>query len=75
MQYYRNLGGNSGVFAFDIGSNTIKVQFKDGSIYLYNYSATGMSEVERLKDLALSGQGLNSYISKYIKKKYAAKIR
>lgn len=29
MERYRNLGGNSGVYAYEIGSNYIKVQFKD----------------------------------------------
>jgi hypothetical protein len=75
MQYYSNLGGNSGVYAYEIASSHIKVQFRDGSIYLYSYITPGNSEVERMKSLALAGRGLNSYISTYIKKRYAAKLR
>jgi len=39
MERYQNIGGNSGVSAYAIGSDFIKVQFKDGSIYLYDYSS------------------------------------
>ena len=36
MQHYKNLGGDSGVSAFELGEDYIKVQFNDGSVYLYN---------------------------------------
>ena len=34
MERYQNLGGNSGVVAYEIGQDFIRVQFSDGSIYL-----------------------------------------
>ena len=75
MERYRNLGGNSGVYAFEIDSNSINVQFRDGSLYKYSYMSPGAQAVERMKGLALAGRGLNSYISTSIKKRYAAKLR
>jgi hypothetical protein len=72
---YKNLGGDSGVIAYEIGPNSIKVQFRDGSIYLYDYTSPGMNDVEQMKNLAMRGEGLNSYISRVVRKRYAAKLR
>lgn len=73
MTKYKNLSKNSGVKAFEIGTDYIKVQFINSLIYLYNYSKPGRSYVEEMKKLAEKGIGLNTYISKYIKKNYAKK--
>lgn len=75
MEHYRNLGGNSGVLAYENGSNFIRVQFSDRSIYLYTYESTGPQDIENMKSLANSGQGLNSYISTKVKKRFAKKER
>ncbi len=75
MQHYQNLGGGSGVSAYEITSDSITVQFKDGAVYLYNYATPGRADVEIMKQLAASGRGLNTYISKTVRKRYAAKLR
>jgi hypothetical protein len=75
MERYKNLGGNSGVAAYEIDSNSITVQFVTGSVYLYTYKSTGSENIEEMKLLAISGQGLNSFISKYVKKSYESKLR
>jgi len=75
MERYKNLGGDSNVFAYEIGDDWIKVQFRDGSVYLYTYQSTGNSAIERMKALAINGHGLNSYISRFIKRRYASKVR
>ena len=75
MKRYRNLGGDSGIVAYEDGEDFIRVQFSDGSIYRYNYTKPGPNDVERMKQLAEKGQGLNSFISRFIKKRYAAKER
>ncbi|HEY0104722.1 MAG TPA: hypothetical protein VGB91_01465 [Rhizomicrobium sp.] len=75
MEYYLNRAGNSGVSGYELGADSIRVQFRDNSIYLYNYQITGMANVEKMKRLAVSGQGLNSFINSYVKKSYAAKLR
>lgn len=74
MQRYANLGGDSGVTGFEIGSDRITVQFKGGATYLYTYASAGQTNIEEMKALALAGQGLNSFISRVVKKLYAAKL-
>ena len=65
MEKYKNLSGDSGVEGFDIGSNFIRVKFKNNpKLYQYSYSKARMHHVEQMKHLAQSGSGLNSYIKK-----------
>lgn len=71
MLLYANLNGDSGVYGYEIGTDYIKVQFKDGSIYTYTYLSAGRDKVEAMKVLAESGNGLNSFINKYARKLYA----
>jgi hypothetical protein len=73
MERYDNLSGDSGVHAFEIGADNIHVRFTTGSTYVYNYSIPGASEVEQMKVLAKNGSGLNSFINKYVKKRYFGK--
>ena len=75
MERYKNLGGDSGVVAYEIGSDYIKVQFHDGWIYLYNYQSAGSYNIEHMKELAIAGEGLNSFIGRVVKKGYASKCR
>lgn len=75
MSNYMNIGGGSGVTAYDLGIDSISVYFSDGSAYLYNYMSTGTRDVEHMKSLAAAGQGLNSFISRVVRKRYARKLR
>lgn len=70
MEKYANRHGDSGVSAYKIGSDYIRVRFFSGSIYQYSYRKAGHYHVESMKRLALSGSGLNSYINSYVKYKY-----
>jgi len=73
MENYKNLGGDSNVAAYEIGSDSVKVQFRDGSIYTYTYESAGQSNIEQMKSLATAGQGLNSFINRVVRKGYASK--
>jgi hypothetical protein len=75
MERYANNGGGSNVVAYEIEQSSIKVQFGDGSTYLYTSQSTGVENLERMKQLAQAGQGLNSYISRVVRKGYASKLR
>lgn len=71
MERYRNKGGDSGVYAFEIGENYIKVKFNGTTrTYTYSYRKAGARHVDNMKSLAILGSGLNSYINKYVKKLY-----
>lgn len=74
MQQYQNKNGNSGILAYEIGKDYIDVAFREYGIYRYSYTSTGEKRVEQMKQLAIQGYGLNSYISRYVKKDYEKKI-
>jgi hypothetical protein len=60
----------SGVSEYEIGPDWIRVQFKDGTVYTYSYESAGRIHVETMKDLAVSGKFLSTYISKYVRDNY-----
>jgi len=71
MQKYANIDGDSGVSSFEIYESSIVVKFKGTSrTYKYSYQSAGRHHVEKMKSLALSGNGLNAYINNYVKFKY-----
>ena len=45
----------------------------DGAVYLYTYSSAGTHHIERMKALAMRGDGLNAYINEHVRKAYARK--
>ncbi|AXV99844.1 hypothetical protein CJO81_03165 [Ralstonia solanacearum] len=75
MERYANRGGDSNVVAYEIEQNSITVQFGDGSIYLYTSQSAGAMNLEHMKQLAIAGQGLNSFIGRVVRKGYASKLR
>jgi hypothetical protein len=74
MKAYKKQGGSSGVIAYAIGDDHIKIRFVDGSIYLYDFKSTGKRNVEKMKQLAEAGKGLATFINKYVRKKFAAQL-
>lgn len=71
MTRYRNINGDSGVEAYEIGSDHIVVKFySTHRLYVYSYRKAGQYHVEQMKRLARIGDGLNSYINKNVRKLY-----
>jgi hypothetical protein len=68
MEKYQDINGNSGIGAFEIGSDYIIVTFKDGSIYKYSYQSAGRENIEQMKRLARKGSGLNTFINRNVRK-------
>ena len=75
MERYGNLSGDSGVSAYEIGSDFIRVEFSSGRIYLYTYISTGSDDIESMKKLATDGRGLNTFINTTVRKRYARRER
>lgn len=75
MERYKDLDHDSNILAFEIGSDYIIVVFKDNSSYLYNSTRPGINIVNQMKRLASVGEGLNSFIMKYVRKNYAQKLQ
>lgn len=74
MKTYRNLSGNSGVAAYEIGKTFIKIKFSgESGIYIYDYKMPGKAVVEHMKSLALKGLGLSTYISQEVRNNFSRK--
>ncbi len=74
MERYKNLGKNSGVAAYEIGDDSITVQFSTGAVYIYTYRSAGNTNIEKMKLLAFAGKGLNSFINTKVRKGYESKL-
>jgi hypothetical protein len=75
MLRYKSLSGDTGVIAYRSARDSIEVQFRDQSVYLYNYDSTGKTKIEAMKKLAAKGEGLTTYINQNVRAHYAAKLR
>jgi len=74
MKRYRNLAGDSGVRAYDIGAGSITVRFDNGATYVYTEQSTGRDHVAEMQRLAETGRGLSSYISREVGDRYARRL-
>ena len=74
MERYLNLGGDSGVSAYEIEAESITVRFSTGATYIYTYQSAGASNIEEMKALAKIGRGLNSFINTRVKYRYASRL-
>jgi hypothetical protein len=74
MTPYKDLKGNSGVVAYEIGDRSIIVEFRHHDRYVYDYSRPGHDHVETMKKLAREGRDLSTYISKNVRKQFARKL-
>lgn len=74
MKTYKNLSGNSGVVAYEVGKTFIKLKFEgESGVYIYDYKRPGRQVVEQMKALALKGEGLSTYISQEVGANYSSK--
>ena len=73
MTDYRNEGGGSGVAGYELGEDSISIQFTNGTRYLYTVVSCGKEALDTMKQLAEAGKGLNSFIGKHVRGKYASK--
>jgi hypothetical protein len=74
MQRYKNLDGDSGGVAYELGGHSLKLRFRGGDIYLQDEKTPGRGALARTQALPLVGRGLSTYISRYVRDKYAAKL-
>jgi hypothetical protein len=75
MQPYGDHARQHGVVAYEVGPDSIDVEFTSGWVYRFTYDRPGQLRVEHMKDLAQSGRGLSTFISRYVKNRYASKWR
>lgn len=65
MQPYRDVSGKSGILAYEVSTDSIRVRFRSGDVYEYSYESAGHRHVEAMKKLASEGRGLATYISQH----------
>jgi len=71
MKPYADIDNDSGVVGYEIGDTSITVWFAGAArAYSYSYALAGQAHVERMKQLADAGDGLNAYINVHVKYKY-----
>ena len=75
MEPYKNLGGRSGVIAYEIGLDYITVLFEDETAYRYDYANPGPEATKDMKQLAIAGRGLNTYLNQFIRSSYSARLK
>lgn len=67
MTPYKSLSGKqSGVTAYEIGDDFIKVCFRNNyKTYKYTVSLNGQYTIDKMKALALASQGLSTFIAQH----------
>lgn len=71
MEIYKDIDHDSGVYGYEINADSITVWFKDGGKpYVYSYGSAGQLHIENMKELAVAGDGLNSYINRNVRFNY-----
>ena len=75
MHRYKNVGGKSDVARYTIAKDSITVRFAGHSVYRYSNQSAGPENVSKMKDLALAGKGLGTFISANVKDRYSRKVR
>lgn len=53
----------SGVMAYQIGDDFIRIQFRNQRVYTYSSKRISPDKIEHMKQLAVAGHGLNSFIN------------
>ena len=57
------MSGDSGVLAYEFMDDGIKIQFSNGDIYTYTNESIGRHNIETMKQFAVRGRGLSTFIS------------
>lgn len=66
MTPYENRSGGSGVVSYRLGDDSISIQFLGSDrVYAYTHDSAGEQHVERMKDLAVAGEGLCTYVRRH----------
>ena len=75
MRPYGGHAKSHGVVGYELGPDSIDVEFTSGWIYRFSYDKPGALRVEHMKELAESGRGLSTFISKHVKNRYESRRR
>jgi hypothetical protein len=74
MLRYKNVDGKSKVARFHNAKDAVTIRYTDGSEYIYTNQSADPANIAKMKELALSGKGLDSFIET-VKDRYCRKVR
>ena len=74
MTPYRDWDQDSGIRAYALGSSYMDVAFKDGAIYRYTSVSAGQANIDRMIVLARTGDALNQFINRAVRKRYSERL-
>lgn len=77
MKKYNDLSGNSGIEAYHVENSSITVKFKGRGkfrYYIYDHEKPGIVLVNKMKSLASAGAGLSTFISRYVRGNFRARL-
>lgn len=72
---YKNLSGDSKVARFSVVKDGVTVQFKDASVYRYTNQSADPANIRKMKQLAVAGKGLGTFIESSLKDRFLRKVR
>lgn len=72
---YQNKNNTSGIAAYEMGPDYIRIEFTTGAVYEYDHAHTGAAQIEHLKYLAEQGKGLNSYLNRNVHQQYSRRLQ
>lgn len=58
----------TGIDEYEIGEDFIKLKWRNGNYNTFNYESIGEEHIEKMKELAQEGNGLNKYYNNEVKK-------
>ena len=74
-QRYKNVGGKSTVLKYELEKDAVNIKFADRSQYRYTNQSAGPENIKKMKELALAGKGLGTFVEKNLKDRFERKIR
>jgi len=72
---YQNLSGKSTVLTYKILKDSVTIVFTNHKKYIYSNQSAGRLNVNKMKELAIAGKGLGTFIEANLKESFARKIR
>lgn len=72
---YKNVGGKSVVAQYEIEKDAVNLRFTNNSSYRYTNQSAGPENIAKMKELALAGKGLGTFVESALKGRFERKIR
>ena len=72
---YKNLSGKSKVARYEIAKDGMTIRFADATVYRYTNQSADPANISKMKELALAGKGLGTFIDANVKDRFLRKVR